>query len=134
MVFKSNCNSRTGRKETLMVDNNKTCVVVVLDKSGSMLRLTEETVNGYNKLLKEQQELPGKCNWTTVLFNHKVEFLDNNVDIRFAHKLTPENYKADGYTALYDAIGMAINTTGERLAAMPEEQRPGNVVVVVIGS
>ncbi len=35
-------------------------------------------------------------------------------------------------TALLDAVGRAINQTGERLARMPEPERPGLVVFVVM--
>ena len=37
-----------------------------------------------------------------------------------------------GSTALLDAVGRAINETGERLAKMNEEDRPGLVVFVVM--
>jgi hypothetical protein len=37
-----------------------------------------------------------------------------------------------GGTALLDAVGRAINETGERLARMPEEDRPGLVIFVVM--
>lgn len=37
-----------------------------------------------------------------------------------------------GSTALLDAVGRAINETGERLAKMPEAERPGLVVFVVM--
>ncbi len=35
-------------------------------------------------------------------------------------------------TALLDAVGRAINETGERLANMPERDRPGLVVFVIV--
>lgn len=35
-------------------------------------------------------------------------------------------------TALLDAVGRAINETGQRLAVMPEHERPGLVVFVII--
>ena len=37
-----------------------------------------------------------------------------------------------GMTALLDAVGRAINETGERLAKMAEEDRPGLVIFVVV--
>jgi hypothetical protein len=43
------------------------------------------------------------------------------------YKLVPR-----GSTALLDAVGRAINETGERLAKMPEAERPGLVVFVVM--
>lgn len=46
--------------------------------------------------------------------------------------LTHETFVPRGMTALLDAIGRTINTTGERLAAMAEEQRPGKVIFVIL--
>lgn len=37
-----------------------------------------------------------------------------------------------GSTALLDAVGQAIVTTGEKLATLPEDQRPGLVMVVIV--
>ena len=41
-------------------------------------------------------------------------------------------YVPRGSTALFDAIGNGINSLGERLAAMAEEDRPSAVVVCII--
>ena len=37
-----------------------------------------------------------------------------------------------GSTALYDAIGRTINEVGARLAATPEPDRPGKVIVAIL--
>ena len=37
-----------------------------------------------------------------------------------------------GSTALLDAVGRAINETGERLTKMPEADRPGLVIFVIV--
>ena len=37
-----------------------------------------------------------------------------------------------GGTALYDALGRLITDVGAELAALPEDERPGTVIVVVI--
>ena len=37
-----------------------------------------------------------------------------------------------GSTAMLDAIGRAVNATGARLAALPEDQRPGAVIVGIM--
>jgi len=35
-------------------------------------------------------------------------------------------------TALLDAIGRLVRTTGERLSALPEDQRPGTVIIGIL--
>jgi hypothetical protein len=37
-----------------------------------------------------------------------------------------------GTTALLDAVGKTIDETGERLAGLPEESRPENVIVAIL--
>ena len=41
-------------------------------------------------------------------------------------------YSCSGCTALNDAVCIAIDTVGKRFAAMPEEERPENVLCVII--
>jgi hypothetical protein len=43
-----------------------------------------------------------------------------------------KTYSPDGSTALLDAIGRTIDETGSRLAAMPESQRPGKVIIAIL--
>ena len=46
-------------------------------------------------------------------------------------KCLPTSWTPRGNTALLDAVGRAINETGERLAKMAEKDRPGLVVFVI---
>jgi hypothetical protein len=43
-----------------------------------------------------------------------------------------KTYAPDGGTALLDAIGRTIDETGARLAAMPEAERPGKVIIAIL--
>ena len=49
---------------------NKTELVFILDKSGSMAGLEEDTIGGFNAMLKKQQKAEGEAFVTTVLFDH----------------------------------------------------------------
>ena len=40
--------------------NNSTELVVILDRSGSMQRLAEDTIGGFNSLIENQRKLEGK--------------------------------------------------------------------------
>ena len=57
------------------MNNNLTEMVFILDMSGSMYSLTDDTVGGYNTLLNEQKAKEGEANVTTVLFNHNYTVL-----------------------------------------------------------
>jgi hypothetical protein len=46
--------------------------------------------------------------------------------------LTEDTYIPRGMTALLDAMGRTIDDLGKELAALPEEERPGQVIVVTL--
>lgn len=106
-----------------------THVTLVADASGSMALLTEDVIGGLNGLLEEQQ---GKDTTISLFtFSDKVEQVWDFEVIKKELRLTSKNYKAQGMTALYDAIGVAIDRTGRKLAEMKEANRPSKVVVAI---
>ena len=66
---------------------------------------------------------------TLVQFDTEYEFLHRGVPVQ---QVPPYRLVPRGMTALLDAVGRAINETGERLAKMDETDRPGLVVFVVM--
>ena len=102
-----------------------TDIIFVLDRSGSMSVIEEETIKGYNDFLKKERKSQGKVNVTTVLFDDKYELLYSREDINQVKKLTNNEYYARGCTALMDAIGKTIVT-------MDKEIDKDNRVIFVI--
>lgn len=115
----------------MSVDANLTEVIAVLDRSGSMDTAITDVLGNYNRFVKEQKEEPGQCRFSLVIFDDKIETIYEAVDVNEVPELTQETYFARNMTALYDAVGTAINRAGERYAAMPENERPGKVVVFI---
>lgn len=119
-----------------MVDNTKTDITFVLDRSGSMVAIKDETIGGFNRLLEDQRELAAKGNLDTRVtlyqFDDKHETLYTARPVAEAPDLTPHTFVPRGFTALNDAIGQAIVKTGARLEAMDEDQRPGRVLFVIL--
>ena len=106
-----------------------TDITLVVDRSGSMSQISEDAEGGVNSLIADQSAQPGEALLTLVQFDTEYEFLHKGVPIGDVpkYKLHPR-----GMTALLDAVGRAINETGQRLAAMEESQRPGLVIFVVM--
>jgi uncharacterized protein YegL len=106
-----------------------TDITLVVDRSGSMQHIREDAEGGVNSFLQEQAKHPGEALLTLVQFDTEYEFIHRAVPMKQvpAYVLTPR-----GSTALLDAVGRAINETGERLAKMAEEDRPGLVVFVIV--
>ncbi len=84
-------------------------LVFVLDMSGSMNHLTEDTIGGFNSVLKEQNDHKGEVLVTTYLFNNYSKMIHDRLPIDRVPPMTAEDYSARGCTALLDALGGAID-------------------------
>jgi len=112
-----------------MTDQNLSHIYFLLDRSGSMTSIRTETIAGFDAFIAEQRKVPGQCQVTLAQFDdhYDVVYVDRDVHDVPTLDLTPR-----GSTALLDALGRMIVTAGERLAALPEDKRPGSVVVGVM--
>ena len=110
---------------------NLTEMVFVLDRSGSMSGLADDTIGGFNELIEKQKKIEGDAYVTTVLFDHEYEVLHDHVALEEVAPLTDKEYFARGSTALLDAVGRTIDAVGARLAATAEDERPEHVVFVI---
>jgi hypothetical protein len=106
-----------------------TDITVVMDRSGSMEACRTDAEGGLNQFVSDQKKQGGEALFTLVQFDTEYEFVHKGVPVRDVPRLT---LVPRGSTALYDALGRAIVETGERLTAMPEADRPGLVVFVIL--
>lgn len=106
-------------------------IAVVLDKSGSMFSKRSDVIGGFNKFLEEQQKAPGNANLTLVTFDTTYNIVHNGRNIQDIAPMTENDYVPGGMTALLDATARTITEIGNRLSAMPEADRPGQVVIAV---
>ena len=83
-------------------------LVFLIDQSGSMAGLEDDTIGGFNTLLKQQQAIAGEAYVTTVLFDDRYERIHDHTEIRLVPPLTSQDYTPCGSTALLDAIGRTI--------------------------
>jgi len=114
------------------MSNNKVSINVVMDASGSMAPLKNDTIKGFNGFLEEQRALPGEATLTLCIFNTKSELLFESEPIKSVRNLTEKDYNPSGGTALLDAIGKTISSTEKKIAAMKEEDRPSKVLFMII--
>lgn len=107
-------------------------IICIIDRSGSMLSIKNDAIGGFNAFLQAQKELPGDAKLTLILFNQKYDIIHDGKPIKEVPNLNTKSYYPTGNTALYDAVGRAIDTVGERLANTAEENRPEKVIVAIL--
>lgn len=110
---------------------NKTELVFILDKSGSMAGLEADTIGGFNTMLKKQQCEPGEAVVTTVLFDDAYELLHDRIAIRGVQPITDKEYFVGGCTALLDAMGRVISKIVSVQRHTGEEARADKVMFVI---
>ena len=112
-----------------MTDTNKTLIAALLDRSGSMAGSTEATEDGWRELINSQRSEPEYCEVTLAQFDTSYEVLYPPTAITAVPEfvIVPR-----GMTALLDAAGKFITEVGEQLAALPEDQRPGRVICLIM--
>jgi len=110
----------------------KTQITFVLDSSGSMSKIEEDTKGGFNSFLKNQRDEVGTATVTLYDFNTTVDLAYAEYPIAEAPQLTSETYTPAGKTALHDALYTAVTETAERIAATDQSEQPDNVIVVVL--
>jgi hypothetical protein len=112
-----------------MTDQNLTHLYFLLDRSGSMQSIREDTIGGFDAFIAEQRGAAGRCKVTLAQFDDRYDEVYADLDLAAVPSLA---LQPRGSTALLDSLGRLIVTAGERLAALPDDQRPGSVVVGVM--
>ncbi|UBU17816.1 vWA domain-containing protein [Nonomuraea gerenzanensis] len=108
---------------------NRRHLAVILDRSGSMNRIKDDAEGGLKAFLAAQQTNPAETLISLYLFDHRYEV---------AYEYQPLQDIPDfallpgGKTALLDAIGMTITRLKDHLEAMPEGERPSEIIVVIL--
>lgn len=111
---------------------NLTELVFILDRSGSMQRLTADTIGGFNSLIEKQRRETGECLVSTVLFNNNSAVLHDRKPLSEIGEMTSSDYSAQGGTALIDAIGAAIHHIGNIHKYARPEDVPQHTLFVII--
>lgn len=107
-------------------------IIFILDRSGSMSGLEDDTIGGYNSFLDKQKQENSNAVISTVLFNTNISILHNRLDINNIAHLTSHDYQAGGCTALLDAIGGSIKHIHKLHKNMPEYEIPNKTICVII--
>ena len=108
-----------------------TDLVFILDRSGSMSGLEQDTIGGFNSMIRKQKQQAGAALVSTVLFNNHCQVLHDRVPLEQVQPMTEHEYYACGTTALLDAIGGAIKHIGMVHKYARPEDRPEKTLFVI---
>jgi hypothetical protein len=113
---------------------DSTHITVILDRTGSMESIRDDTIGGFNNFLEGQKDQPGQATLTLVQFDTQdpYEVIHSFAPLRDVPPLTRESYVPRAGTPLLDALGRGMNDLEKRLSAMKKADRPSKVVMVVV--
>lgn len=106
----------------------ETDITFVLDRSGSMGSIRDDTIGGFNIFLEDQKKTPGNVLISLHQFDDQHETIYDAMDLKDINPLDGTTFVPRGSTALLDAIGQALNLTRART----EKSKPDQVLFVII--
>ncbi len=112
-------------------ENNITELVFILDRSGAMAGLEDDTIGGFNAMIEKQKKQEGQCWVSTVLFANESQVVHDRVKLETVRPMTRDDYQVGGCTALIDAIGDAIRHIGNIHRYARAEDVPAHTIFVI---
>lgn len=117
-----------GDKEGAAAPVKSIDLIIILDKSGSMYNMVEDTIGGFNSMLEEQRKKEVPVKVSVGMFNQSLEAKYDRAALADVKQLSKEEYVPSGSTALLDAVGNTLSA----LKTRTEVNAEGNKVLVVI--
>ena len=110
---------------------NKTELIFILDRSGSMGGLESDTIGGFNATISDQKKIDGETRVTTILFDNFFEVLHDRINLQDIVPLTDKDYFVRGGTALYDAVALGIRKIANVQKQTRKQGRADKVIMVI---
>lgn len=101
-------------------------IVVIVDRSGSMVSCWNDAEGGLNTFLEEQRKVEAPGTITLAQFDTEYDLIHDGIDVKTVPKYT---LAPRGMTALYDAIGKTVTTVSER---QKRQGYKGKTVVAIV--
>lgn len=112
-----------------MANLDLTRLVFLLDRSGSMRSIKSDVEGGFSEFIDDQRAAAGECTVTLAQFDTRYEVVYQGVPLDEVPAL---DLQPRSNTALLDAMGTLITDVSAELAALPDAERPGTVIVAIM--
>jgi uncharacterized protein YegL len=108
---------------------NYTHIVLLIDRSGSMVTIKNDMEGGIKSFIDKQKLEDGQCTVTAAQFDTEYEILCSLKPIQDVDeiKIVPR-----GGTALIDSMSRFINEVGAELDLLSDDERPDRVLFITI--
>lgn len=110
---------------------NFTEIVFILDESGSMAPLKNDTIGGFNSMIEKQKDEVGEAVVTTIMFSNKSRIVHDRENINRIGELTSKQYCPGSNTALLDAVGEAVDHISSIHKYARDEDRPEHTIFII---
>jgi len=118
---------------TTQVRTDTAAIALIVDRSGSMSSVAEDTKGGIKQFITSQKQNPGKASFTLVQFDHEYEVLNNFSDLsKVDENAFAKQYEPRGCTALLDAIGRTVIDMSQKIEKMGQSEKPAQVIVAIV--
>jgi hypothetical protein len=105
-----------------------THISVIVDRSGSMAGLEKDMIGGLKEFFRDQAKIEGICKVDYAQFDTEYEEVFTDTLVASAKPVLEPR----GMTALHDALGKNITNLKTKFKALPKNERPDNVIVIVV--
>jgi Mg-chelatase subunit ChlD len=105
--------------------------LIILDESGSMIRIRRQAINGFNETVQTikdaQRQYPGQRHFVSLVsFNSsRTNILYDKAEVEKVAELSTATYIPNASTPLYDAMGIA-------LTSLKQSVKPDDKVLVTV--
>jgi uncharacterized protein YegL len=128
--------STKAKTKTSKKKAERTHILAIIDRSGSMGSVRKDAIGGFNTFLAAQKKLKDPATMNVVLFSNydKITPLYNGeiLDVKDVAELTELTYVPEGSTALHDAMVQSMSNLKLKINDMKPSKKPAKVLVLII--
>lgn len=109
-------------------------ILIILDRSGSMEAIRQETIDGFNSFLEKVKTEHDGATLTLIQFDSEdpFEVVHRMKPVQEVPALNEETFRPRACTPLLDAIGQALQDLDATLCEIPEGDRPAGVMIAIL--